>query len=220
MEFKCALWRPSLVTLHEVPSLSIVDCACFPSFSIQDSGFRHMSNKTACLGLRWIALSCSTTTAVLAQALLSMLQDKHGNLLWIDYATYEGTIRFPLLDIFMQGDDRLEQFRDFILEQARNHDDVSCRVFGKPDPEHFHACVRQLRRQQSPLRIAHVGDSLHHDIHGDNQAGIASNFVTSGIHQSELATAFGEFPSPERLRKLFQTQGEVTPNYVVPAFRL
>jgi hypothetical protein len=46
-------------------------------------------------------------TAVLAQALLSILQDKYGNLLWIDYATYEGTIRFPLLDIFMQVDDRL-----------------------------------------------------------------------------------------------------------------
>jgi ribonucleotide monophosphatase NagD (HAD superfamily) len=112
-------------------------------------------------------------------------------------------------------------------ELAANRDDVSCRVFGKPNPEHFHACVRQLQRQQQeasleqpPLRIAHVGDSLHHDIHGANQAGIASIFVTSGIHQSEVATTFGELPSQERLQQLFQTQGGVTPTHVVPAFRL
>ena len=59
-------------------------------------------------------------------------------------------------------------------------------------------------------RILAVGDSVHTDILGANQAGIASAFVTGGIHARELAEGL----SPE---KLYARDG-ATPDFVLPAF--
>jgi ribonucleotide monophosphatase NagD (HAD superfamily) len=97
-----------------------------------------------------------------------------------------------------------------------------CRIFGKPDVEHFGACLRTLggRTSGDAPRVAHVGDSLHHDIGGAKAAGIPSVFVTSGIHARQLGTQFGEMPNVEALFHLFQTEGSIYPTHVVPAFRL
>lgn len=44
--------------------------------------------------------------------------------------------------------------------------------FGKPNPRHFHACLKNLgiregeRERKSIPGVAHVGDSLEHDIVG------------------------------------------------------
>lgn len=68
--------------------------------------------------------------------------------------------------------------------------------FGKPNPRHFLACLdnlkipydtqQQQQQQQSILGVAHVGDSLEHDVVGANAAGIDSIFVLGGIHAEEL----------------------------------
>jgi ribonucleotide monophosphatase NagD (HAD superfamily) len=107
-----------------------------------------------------------------------------------------------------------------------------CRIFGKPDVEHFEACIRKL--QTPKHRVAHVGDSLHHDVAGANAANIASIFVTSGIHASQLSTnkaatttpssssllSIGDMPDHQSLYNLFRDEGSIYPTHVIPAFRL
>ena len=85
-------------------------------------------------------------------------------------------------------------------------------IFGKPNQEHFQACIDKLYQNQqqeyeqqsneqqqnqsstllprlSRLRIAHVGDSMSHDIAGANSVdGIDSIFIIGGIHSEELTT--------------------------------
>lgn len=62
--------------------------------------------------------------------------------------------------------------------------------FGKPNPRHFHSCLDNLGMEfdvNSKIDgVAHVGDSLHHDVVGANAAGIDSIFVLGGIHAKEL----------------------------------
>ena len=91
-----------------------------------------------------------------------------------------------------------------------------CYYFGKPFRDHFITCVESLNLE----RVAHVGDSLHHDIKGANSAGIDSIFVTGGIHYEELqASDINSLPPKENLDDLFQKVG-ITPTYVIPMFRL
>ena len=107
-----------------------------------------------------------------------------------------------------------------IALRYRDHFGASnCRIFGKPDTEHFEACLRKLQVADR-ARVAHVGDSLSHDIAGAINAGIPNVFVTSGVHASQLGTAFGEMPSEDSLQELFREEGSVYPTHVVSAFRL
>ena len=92
-----------------------------------------------------------------------------------------------------------------------------CAVFGKPEPEHFSACLGVLGIE--PSRVAHVGDSLHHDVAGATSAGIDSIFITSGIHKDDLGVGFGELPTDEALQKLFDSTG-IAPTHVMPTFSL
>ena len=91
--------------------------------------------------------------------------------------------------------------------------------FGKPHRPHFEACVQQLHLPKE--RIVHVGDSLHHDVMGATNAGIASIFVAGGVHREELGGggALGTLPATEALEAVFAKHGQ-TPTHVVPLFRL
>jgi ribonucleotide monophosphatase NagD (HAD superfamily) len=93
----------------------------------------------------------------------------------------------------------------------------SCTSLGKPHAPHFEACVQKLGLAKD--KVVHVGDSLHHDIAGANAAGIASVFVTSGVHRTELASEMGELPSKDKLDQLFKEHGQI-PTHVVPMFRM
>jgi HAD superfamily hydrolase (TIGR01459 family) len=97
----------------------------------------------------------------------------------------------------------------------------SVKMFGKPDVEHFDACIRKLSALGIPKhRVAHVGDSLHHDIAGANAAGISNVFVSSGIHGQALGIdVIGEMPEAHTLERLFHDEG-IFPTHVVPAFCL
>ena len=92
-----------------------------------------------------------------------------------------------------------------------------CTTFGKPHSEHFEACIRELGLDKAD--VAHVGDSLHHDIAGANAAKIPSVFVAGGIHSSELGDIGGDMPDMEKLNDLFEKEGAI-PTHVVPMFRL
>lgn len=87
--------------------------------------------------------------------------------------------------------------------------------FGKPLPESFEACIRKLGMDKS--KVAHVGDSMHHDISGAVRAGINSVFVTSGIHADDLKTSFGKLPLQADLELLFENEN-ATPAHVIAAF--
>jgi len=92
-----------------------------------------------------------------------------------------------------------------------------CEYFGKPYVEHFNASLKKL--QMTSAQVAHVGDSLHHDIVGANAAGIASIFVTSGIHCDDLGARHREVPCENVLKDFFEEEGEIFPTHVVPLFR-
>ncbi|XP_072990486.1 uncharacterized protein [Typha latifolia] len=63
-----------------------------------------------------------------------------------------------------------------------------------------------------------VGDSLHHDIKGANRTGIASAFVTGGIHANELGLgSFGETAISEDVSSL-SSKYDADPSYVLPSF--
>mmetsp|Transcript_12445 Transcript_12445/g.35623 ORF Transcript_12445/g.35623 Transcript_12445/m.35623 type:complete len:340 (+) Transcript_12445:101-1120(+) len=102
---------------------------------------------------------------------------------------------------------------------ARRYQEMGgrCTTFGKPHSEHFEACIRELGLDKED--VAHVGDSLHHDIAGANLAGIPSIFITGGIHSDELEAATGDMPDEEILNTLFEREG-ATPTHVLPMFRL
>jgi HAD superfamily hydrolase (TIGR01450 family) len=93
----------------------------------------------------------------------------------------------------------------------------SCTSFGKPHVPHFEACLRDLGLPKD--RVAHVGDSLHHDIAGANSTGIASVFVTGGVHCKELGADLNVLPGDSELQALFEKHCQ-TPTHVVPMFRL
>jgi dynein heavy chain 1, cytosolic len=59
------------------------------------------------------------TTYVLKESLLSVLTDKYHALLFMDYKEYEEKVFFPCTDIIAQFKDRFEEWKDFIMEQAR-----------------------------------------------------------------------------------------------------
>ena len=58
-------------------------------------------------------------TAVVRDSLLTVLEHQHSNFLFMDYKEYEEKVRFPVLDVFVQFDDRFDEWKDFFLEQGR-----------------------------------------------------------------------------------------------------
>jgi len=93
----------------------------------------------------------------------------------------------------------------------------SCVEFGKPHVPHFEACLRDLGLPRH--KVAHVGDSLHHDIQGANDSGVDSIFVAGGIHRKELGSKLNDVPSPDALENLFEKHSQM-PTHVVPMFRM
>mmetsp|Transcript_43787 Transcript_43787/g.85941 ORF Transcript_43787/g.85941 Transcript_43787/m.85941 type:complete len:230 (+) Transcript_43787:200-889(+) len=101
---------------------------------------------------------------------------------------------------------------------ARRYEEFGgkCSYFGKPYVSHFEACLKILSLDKS--RVAHVGDSLQHDIAGANAAGIDSIFIVGGIHRKDVGVGLGRIPKEEKLQKLFDSTGE-QPTHVVPLLR-
>lgn len=56
---------------------------------------------------------------------------------------------------------------------------------GKPYPEVYGACLDALDGLEPPEVIA-IGDSMEHDVKGANAAGMASCFLTGGIHRASF----------------------------------
>lgn len=87
---------------------------------------------------------------------------------------------------------------------------------GKPDPAIYDVALEMLGVPRG--RVLAVGDALHTDIKGANASGIASVFVTQGIHAEELGIRPGAEPEPARLAEVVARHGE-RPNAALATFR-
>lgn len=88
--------------------------------------------------------------------------------------------------------------------------------YGKPHAQHFEACVAGLGLPKQ--RVAHVGDSLHHDVAGAVGALVPVIFVAGGIEHERLGIEPGQLPSPEAVRRLGEEHG-AQPTHTVALVR-
>jgi HAD superfamily hydrolase (TIGR01459 family) len=89
--------------------------------------------------------------------------------------------------------------------------------FGKPYISAYDACKKEFGHP--PLeQICCIGDSVHTDITGANNAHMHSIFISSGIHLKDLAVELGQTPQPKNLEILF-TEYAQKPTYVMPYFK-
>ncbi|GLT50977.1 hypothetical protein SLA2020_244280 [Shorea laevis] len=90
------------------------------------------------------------------------------------------------------------------------------KLMGKPDKIIYKSAMAMVGVDTSDS-IA-VDDSLHHDIKGANEAGIASAFITGGIHATELGlSSFGQVADLSSVKAL-AAKYDAHPTYVLPAF--
>ena len=92
----------------------------------------------------------------------------------------------------------------------------SVTYYGKPHQSVYDACLSRFENVP-PQRILAVGDSLHTDILGANQAGIDSCLVLGGILAETLYVQDAETPDMHALKRLCQEQ-HATPTMLVPRF--
>ena len=88
------------------------------------------------------------------------------------------------------------------------------RYIGKPHAPIYGACLDALEGLELDEIVA-MGDSLEHDIKGANNVGIASCFLTGGIHTGEFALDATPAECQGRLADLCQRFG-ARPQWVVP----
>lgn len=87
--------------------------------------------------------------------------------------------------------------------------------FGKPHKNAYEECL-SFFKVQDLSKILCVGDSLHTDIAGANMLGVASLFVTGGIHKKDLYEN-GKV-NESKLKTLIEKENQ-TPKYLIDEFR-
>jgi dynein heavy chain 1 len=70
-------------------------------------------------GLERTAQLLSASTLTIRRTVENILLEHYPNLLFMDYKEYELKVRYPTQDVFVQFQDRFEQFKEFFLEQGR-----------------------------------------------------------------------------------------------------
>ncbi len=88
---------------------------------------------------------------------------------------------------------------------------------GKPYPDIYQFCLAHYGAGLRRRTIA-IGDSLPHDVCGGMGAGLATAFVTDGIHRHEFAALSFDEQRLERLKTLASDYG-AAPDWVIPQFR-
>uniref|UniRef100_A0A0D9XAE1 Rx N-terminal domain-containing protein n=1 Tax=Leersia perrieri TaxID=77586 RepID=A0A0D9XAE1_9ORYZ len=88
---------------------------------------------------------------------------------------------------------------------------------GKPDKV-IYTSAMSLAGGVNAHECITVGDSLHHDIKGANSSGVASAFITGGIHLAELGlNEIGENAEDDVIDSLCRKHRSY-PTYVLPSF--
>ncbi|HMR30442.1 MAG TPA: TIGR01459 family HAD-type hydrolase [Geminicoccaceae bacterium] len=86
---------------------------------------------------------------------------------------------------------------------------------GKPHAPVYRACRAVLPGIEASAIVC-VGDSIAHDIKGANDAGLASAFVTNGIHAAEFAADAGDAAKLAAVEHLAQSHGG-RPDWIIPS---
>jgi HAD superfamily hydrolase (TIGR01459 family) len=104
-------------------------------------------------------------------------------------------------------------------EFARLYEELGGTVhyIGKPYRDIYLACLQQDGVPHTARAIA-VGDSMYHDIIGGSRAGLATAFVTGGIHAPEFVGTRNDAERLDRAKELARDYG-VTPDWTIRAFR-
>ena len=99
---------------------------------------------------------------------------------------------------------------------AAMYEQMGCKVLyvGKPHAPIYGACLDALDGLDRTEIVA-VGDSLEHDIQGANGMGIASCFLTGGIHAAEFPADATPDDRRQRLEQLSAEFG-ARPDWVIP----
>jgi HAD superfamily hydrolase (TIGR01459 family) len=84
---------------------------------------------------------------------------------------------------------------------------------GKPHPQIYAVALAALRHPPAS-RVVAIGDSLDHDVLGARRTGIASVFVTGGIHAAEFAVVTDTAETTDLVRRL-AGGGDKTPDWVM-----
>lgn len=93
-------------------------------------------------------------------------------------------------------------------------------IFGKPYPGVYEECVELFKQSAvsyQPSAICAIGDSLHTDIAGANNAGIYSVLCAGGILADDMGIKPGQMPTKEALQKLCD-RDKTIPAAVIPHF--
>ncbi len=89
----------------------------------------------------------------------------------------------------------------------------SVHLYGKPHRPIFDAMVAAL--DCAPDKILMVGDSLHHDIHGAQNAGWKSLLIRVGVHAPDIQ----DETIPQDLARLAKAAAVAPPDYSLPDLR-
>ena len=68
-------------------------------------------------------------------------------------------------------------------------------------------------------RVAHIGDSIHHDVAGAAGAAVPVVFIAGGIEHEALGIEPGELPAPEAVRRLCEWHGTQPPTHTAALVR-
>ena len=100
---------------------------------------------------------------------------------------------------------------------ARRYEEMGGHVtyIGKPHPQVYECALEILGMDKG--KILAVGDSFYHDIGGAARMGIASLFITGGIHAPEFPDGMGGEEKQAALEALVQKYG-FAPDFAMPSF--
>lgn len=120
------------------------------------------------------------TTFTLRRAIEHAIREQFNSFLFMDYKEYQNKLRFPVQDVFVQFEDRWDQFKEFFLEQARRRK--------LPSPAKildqivlYHKPLAERLDQVDEFRAGHekLREVVHQVLEGDDEEKGAIQLVDS-----------------------------------------